>query len=53
MTKFDMPTKPLSEQVNEDVSTMLEKLNEMMAQPDGTVPASDVIALFRDKYSKE
>ena len=53
MTKFDMPSKSDSEVVQEDVAEMLAGLNEMIAQPDGSVPAKDVIALFRKKHIQE
>ncbi len=52
MSKFNMPAKPLSEVVEEDVAALLAGIYEMIAQP-GTVPAKDVIALFRAKHIKD
>lgn len=50
MTKFDMPTKPASELVEEGVAEMLAALDVLIAKPNGTVTFEEAIAVFRGKH---
>lgn len=50
-SKFDMPTKPASEVVEEDVAEVLAAIDRLIANPDGTVTLEETLAAFRSKYA--